>query len=303
LDRPIRSRIDARVKRRFLGFVAAVIVLGAALAAYALAEARRDPVVRRATLALVDWQENAHPVRVALLSDIHLGSRAMDAQRLTRIAEQVTALSPDLVLIAGDFVAGSGGAQGDEYAGPLLAPLSHLRAPLGVVAVLGNHDHWAATDAVRRALADAGITVLVNQALRAGPLAIGGVDDEYTGHQRPAETLAAAHRLGGATVVLSHAPNVARDLPAESLLMAGHTHCGQVVLPLWGPLVTHAFVTGQALFDPRYRCGLVRDGDRTLVVTAGLGTSDVPVRFGAPPDVWLLTLGPGAARQVSRPRP
>lgn len=286
--------------RRLLVALAAMIVLGAALTAYALAEARRDPVVRRVTLALVDWPTGARPIRVVLLSDVHLGNRAMDPGRLTRIADRVTALRPDLVLIAGDSVAATGGAQGKEYAPLLAAPLSRLHAPLGVVAVLGNHDHWAAPAAVPQALARAGIALLVNQAVRRGPLAIAGVDDQYTGHDRPADTFAAAHRLGGAAVVLSHAPDVAHRLPAGSVLFAGHTHCGQVVLPLWGPLTTHVPTTGKALYDPRYRCGLVRDGGRTLVVTAGLGTSDVPVRLGAPPDVWLVRLGPAA---VSRSRP
>jgi predicted MPP superfamily phosphohydrolase len=287
------------MRRWLLGLAAAMIVLGAALTAYTLAEARRDPVVRRATLGLAGWPAGARPVRVALLSDIHLGSRAMDARRLTRIADRITALSPDLVLIAGDVVDGHGGARGEEYAPLLAAPLTHLHAPLGVVAVLGNHDHWAATGAVQQALNRAGVTLLVNQATRAGPLAIAGIDDQFTGHDRAEGTLAAARRLGGATLALSHAPDVARHLPAGTLLVAGHTHCGQVVLPLWGPLTTHALATGEALFDPRYRCGLVHDRGRTLVVTAGLGTSDVPVRLGAPPDVWLLTLGPAA---ISPPR-
>jgi len=284
-DKPRRRRLFAWV---FSG----LLVLAAVVLAYAYAEARRDPVVRRANLALHDWPFGGRPITVALLSDIHLGNAAMDGARLARIADQVTALRPDVVLIAGDVVDGRGGEGGEQFAGGLAAPLSRLRAPLGVVAVLGNHDHWASTNVIARSFARAGITLLANQAVRRGPLAIAGVDDEYTHHDQANGTLASARRLGGATVVLSHAPDLARRLPTGVLLLAGHTHCGQVVLPAWGPATTHSWVTGEPLFDPRYRCGLIHDSGRTLVVTAGLGTSDVPLRLGAPPDIWLVRLGP-----------
>lgn len=69
-----------------------------------------------------------------------------------------------------------------------------------------------------------------------------------------------------------------------TLLLAGHTHCGQIVLPLYGPVAQVA--------APRYRCGIVHERGNMIVVTAGLGTSTVPLRFGAPPDLWVLTLGP-----------
>lgn len=248
---------------------------------FAFAESRRDPVVRRATLALADWPRGAPPLRVALVSDLHLGNASTNVARLTRIADQVSGERPDLILIAGDLVAGAREKSVPELAGPL----SHLHAPLGIVAVPGNHDWRVGIDAIRQALRRAGIPMLQNQAITRGPLALGGLDDEGTGHSRSKQVLAALDQLPGARVVMGHTPDDAPQF-ARGLVLAGHTHCGQVVLPLIGAPVM------MSRYGERYRCGLVREGARTVVIGAGTGTSDVPLRFNAPPDWWLLTLGP-----------
>ena len=127
-----------RIGRRTYTFSLAALLL------FAFVESRRDPVVRRATLALPDWPHGAPPIRVALVSDLHLGNASTDVARLTRIADQVSARRPDLILLAGDFVAGGR----RESVAQLAGPLAHLHAPLGVVAVPGNHD---TREAMRRA--------------------------------------------------------------------------------------------------------------------------------------------------------
>ena len=152
---------------------------------------------------------------------------------------------------------------------------------------MGNHDYWTNGAAVRRGLAAASVAVVANGAVRRGPLAIGGIDDPVTHHANVAGTSAAVRRLGGAPVLLAHSPDIAPALPPGlSLLLAGHTHCGQVVLPLIGAPIS------VSRYGERYRCGLVREGARTVVIGAGTGTSNLPLRFNAPPDWWLLTLGP-----------
>lgn len=259
-------------------------VLALAALGWCYAQAVSDPVVRRAVIALPDWPVGVPPVRVLLWSDLHLGNAATGQARLARIVEQANALRPDLIVIAGDFVGGEAREDAAEAA-ELLATLRDLRAPLGALAVLGNHDHWTDAAAVRRALEGAGVTVLANAAVRRGPLALGGLDDMVTGHAKFSPTFRATRRIDGARVILSHTPDVARFTPPDMpLLLAGHTHCGQIVLPLYGPLTQ--------VSAPRYRCGLVREGGRTIVVTAGTGTSVLPLRLGAPPDMGLLTLGP-----------
>lgn len=273
--------------RRPLKFLAWSVGLVAFLFAWGYLNAHADPVVRRAEVALPDWPAREPPMRVVLLSDIHLGNSAMDARRLGRIIGQVNALKPDLVLIAGDFVAGSDHAAARVSATQLMQPLRGLRARLGTVATLGNHDERDAPDEVRLALAGAGIPLLENSATTRGPLLIGGLGDYLTGHQRIGATLRAMQLLQGAGVIMGHSPTTAPHMPQRvALVLAGHTHCGQIVLPFYGPVLKVA--------PPRYMCGMVRDPGRTTIVSGGLGTSNLPLRYGAPPDLWLITLGPAA---------
>jgi len=273
------------VPKRLLILFALSVAAALALAGYSYSETRRDPAVRTASIALPDWPVGAAPVRVVLISDVHIGTAAMNAARLDRIVAQINALRPDLVVIAGDFIFGHAADSADRLGEAMVAPLSRLRAPLGVVAALGNHDHWTGEAAVRRLLARAGVAVVDNGALQRGPLALGVAGDDFSKHTDLPATLRAMAGLHGARVMLTHSPDIAPRLPGDvGLLLAGHTHCGQVVLPVYGPL------TEVSRFGPLYRCGLRNDGTRTVVVTAGLGTSGGPFRLGAPPDLWLLTL-------------
>lgn len=260
-----------------------LLALPLLLAGWCHFQARADPVVRRASVRLPGWPQGAAPVRVLLWSDLHLGNAATGRARLGRLVFLANALRPDLIVLAGDLVAGH--EREDADIAPDLAALRGLRAPLGAVAVLGNHDYWTNAARIRRVLEGAGVTVLANAAVRRGPLALGGVDDLVTRRADVRRTVEAVRRLGGAPLLASHSPDLAPRLPRDMrLLLAGHTHCGQVVLPWYGPPVDVA--------APRYRCGLVREGGRLTVVTAGTGTSVVPFRWRAPPDWWLLTLGP-----------
>ncbi|WP_404335347.1 metallophosphoesterase [Sphingomonas sp. MMS12-HWE2-04] len=271
-------------RRPILLLVAASIALAiAALALFMFHEARADPLVRRAEVAVPGLLQ---PLRIVLLSDIHIGTAAMDGERLDRIVGQINALHPDIVAIAGDFIFGHD-PKGAARRGPaMVAPLSHLRPRLGTVAVLGNHDYWTGAPAVRAQLARAHVTLLENDAAVFGPLTVGGISDKFTRHDDAAATLRAVRALGRPSVLLTHAPDIAPRLPGDVLLLAGHTHCGQAMLfgIRLSPEVSNA--------GARYRCGLVREGDRTVIVTAGLGTSGVPLRIGAPPDLWLITLVP-----------
>jgi predicted MPP superfamily phosphohydrolase len=282
-----RRRGYARPVRSFLRFLAGFAALIVVLAVWGHRNARVDPIVRRATVTLPDWPAGQAPLNVLLMSDVHFGNSTMDAPRLSRIVVQANALKPDLMLIAGDFVAGHDPDDAVKFADAFVAPLSGLHARLGVVATLGNHDQATRPGAIHAALMRARITVLMNDAASRGPLAIAGLDDGPTGNQDISLTLAALARLKGARIALTHSPVTAGPLPDDiGLLLVGHTHCGQIVLPLYGPIKPQA--------PPPYNCGLVRVGGRTTIITAGLGTSVVPFRFGAPPDMWLITLGPAA---------
>ncbi|WP_363737439.1 MULTISPECIES: metallophosphoesterase [unclassified Sphingobium] len=253
--------------------------------------ARAMPVVRHLDVALpFPTDAPRRPVTVALLTDGHLSGPDNSPARMARIVALVNGLKPDLVVLGGDYI---GDQKGGATYGPeqSIAPFADLRAPLGVVAVLGNHDarkharisrrQWAAL------FARIGIPLLENQAVRRGPLAIGGLRDIYTDRPDIPATLDAMQALGGAPLMLSHGPDVFPLLPDRPMLtLVGHTHCGQVALPFAG------IVYVPSRYGTRYACGVYREGQRIMVVSAGLGTSGLPIRLLAPPDVWLITIHP-----------
>lgn len=285
-------------KRRFIvraikhTVTIAFVVLGC-LVFVGINNARSTPVMREISVSLPSMPRATTNTRIALLSDVHLGNIGMTQARLSTIVDQITAARPDLVLIAGDFVSGHDSADVTRDAAGLTQPLAKLRAPLGVVAVLGNHDHWSSEKIVTAELERAGITVIENQALRRGRLSIVGIGDRFSGRDAIGPAVAAARNVGSVPVVITHSPDIAPQLPDASALFSPATHCGQVVLPWVGPLVMHSpKANGRRLYDPRYRCGVVRDALRTTIVTAGVGSGTIPIRLGALPDWWLITVVP-----------
>ena len=247
----------------------------------------RDPVIRHLTLDLPGPAE-APPVRIVLLSDIHVSGPDMPPERLARIVAQVNALEPDIVMIAGDVVSDKRSATHIYTTAESIAPLARLEARLGKIAVPGNHDHWRDVVEVRRELEAVGFTVLQNEAIRVGPLAVGGLDDDFTRHADLPKVLAALEGLKGPQVILSHSPDPFADLPpGQRLVLAGHTHCGQINWPWGGSPAT------MSRYGERYACGVVEENGNVLVVTAGLGTSVLPFRFLAWPDTWQVDLEDG----------
>ena len=280
--------------RKIIWAFSALILFGGAFSLWLIHNASALPIVRRAEVALpfpADAPRRA--VTVALLTDTHLSGPDNSPERLAQIVAQINALKPDLILLGGDYIGDDkGGATYDARAS--IAPFAGLRAPLGVVAVLGNHDSRSKKN--RRALSEAdwqagfarmGITLLQDRAVRRGPLAIGGLKDIYTRKPDIPGTLAAMDRVGGAPVILSHGPDVFPKLPDErSLTLVGHTHCGQIAFPLVG--ITYV----PSKYGTRYACGLYRDGARMMIVSGGVGTSSAPFRMLAPPDLWIITIRP-----------
>lgn len=255
-----------------------------------LSNALSVPIERRATIDLHDLRAGTRPIRIALLSDIHVGNLGMRPERLSDIVRRVNEASPDIVVLAGDFIVGESKEGAAERALDL-APLAALRAPDGVFAVLGNHDHWTDPVAIRKSLARAGIQVLENTAIRRGPIAVVGIGDRFSGHDDIARSAAQAAAVGGVPVAFTHSPDIFPQLPRQfSVLLAGHTHCGQIVAPLFGPIVRYSH--WRPLYDQEYRCGRIDKDGRSLFVTAGVGSGAVPLRFNAMPDWWLIELRP-----------
>lgn len=226
---------------------------------------------------------------VALLSDIHAGCHFVDRARLRQVVATINGWQPDLVALLGDYVTES--AVGTPIPIEVTAGLlGELRARSGVFAVLGNHDWWQGGASVQQALTGAGVQVLEGEAsaveVRGQRMWVLGVPDATTRSDRVEATWQRAPQ-DAPVLALTHSPDVFPGGPARvRLTLAGHTHGGQVRLPLLGaPMVPSRY--GQ-----RYLHGAVEEGGRHLYVTSGLGMSVLPVRWGVPPEVVLLRVNP-----------
>lgn len=303
-------------RRHVLKTVAGLFLAALGSGSYAFAW---EPVRHRVTHYRVsphDWPAR-RGLRIALLTDLHCGPPHMPLARLEGIVAETNALKPDLVLLLGDFVASRLPLPDDPRPDEWAAVLAKLTARDGVHAVLGNHDWWEDEEAqanrrgppaASRALKAAGIPVLENRAVRlstaAGPLWLAGLGDQMAflppagltrGRRRavgiddlPA-TLAQIPDDGVPAILMAHEPDVfARRSQRFALTVCGHTHGGQVRLFGWSPVVP-------SRYGNRYAYGHVREHGRDLVVSAGLGTSRFPLRFGMPPEIVLVELGPGGA--------
>jgi hypothetical protein len=265
-----------------------MVSIGAPLALWGFWWEPDQLAVRRVTLALPGWPVGHEPLTVAVMSDLHAGSPYIDAAKIVRVVESVNAAGPDLVLLLGDYVIQvvlGGTRMEPAEIGKLLAG---LEAPLGVYAVLGNHDWWDGVEAIRGALTEAGAAVIDNQAHRIdrpeGDFWLLGIGDVREGRPKIDETLAAIQD-SLPVIAFTHNPDLFPAIPVRvTLTLAGHTHGGQVVIPLVGrPVVPSEF-------GERFAYGHIVEDNRHLYVTGGLGTSILPVRFRVPPEVVLLTI-------------
>jgi len=264
--------------------VAAVLLLGLVLAGWTFYFEPRSLRVSSYALSPPDWPERLHGLTIALLSDLHVGSPYYGVDKLEEVVRLVNEARPDLVLLAGDYVIQ--GVRGGRFVSPeTLAPvLGRLRAPEGVFAVLGNHDHWLDAERVRLALEGAGISVLDDESVRLDRFWVVGIGDLWEGQPDVSRALDTVDD-DAPVIAFTHNPDVFPDIPARvTLTLAGHTHGGQVRLPLLGtPIVP-------SLYGERFVKGHVVEDGRHLFVTSGLGSSIVPARFRVPPEVALLRL-------------
>lgn len=227
-------------------------------------------------------------LRIAVIGDLHAGAPYIDTAKIDLAVAMTNDAKPDLVLLTGDYVIT--GVLGGRHMPikTIVAHLKGLRAPLGVYAVQGNHDRGENPDLIALALNRAGIPDLENAhrmlpAPRDGVTLV-GIGDRASHGAEPGRALAGVR---GAALCFTHSPDIFPRVPDScALTIAGHTHGGQVWLPLLGrPAMFEASRYGQ-----KYAAGIIRDGGKTLFVTTGIGTSWLPLRFMVPPEISLLTL-------------
>lgn len=248
-----------------------------------------DPLVRQLEITqrrlwVSGLPERFRKFRVVQLSDIHHGL-FLPLESLQRVVDAINALQPDLIAITGDYVTYS-----RAYIEPVAYALGQLEARHGVYAVLGNHDYRVDADAVASALMRRGIDVLRNRSVRLGsasePLYVAGVDDWNYGADL--EAALADVPEGAPTMLLAHNPRIIHQAAERSvnLVLAGHTHGGQVNLPVVGNIYA------RSRNQMRFREGWDRLGRTQIYVSRGIGTVVLPWRYHCPPEISCLELNP-----------
>lgn len=266
------------------GRIAAALVL-AALAVWGFVIEPRWVAARVEPLSSPEWQAPAG-LKVVVAGDWHLSTRSAwritSVERAARIVDEINAAQPDVVLLPGDFLAGSGDDEALSIE-EMAAVLGRLKAPQGVYAVLGNHDWWHDGQRTAKAMSAQGIRVLENASVRlpGHDIWVVGIGDHSTGHSDPMRALAGVPP-GAATLVMMHDPFSFATMPrTRGLVVASHTHGGQVSVPGYGALI----VPGAAPREWAY--GWIAHKNKRMYVTSGLGVSILPVRFNMRPE-WAM---------------
>lgn len=238
--------------------------------------------------ALPNWPRECDGLRVDLVSDLHVGSPRNGLPQFDRLVARLADSDAQAVLMAGDYVILSVFLGTYIPAETVAEHLKPLTARKPVYAVLGNHDWWKDGQRVRRALESAGVVVLEDQArevqLGRCRLWMVGVGDLLEAPHDVRRAFSAIHDQAPA-LAITHNPLVFRCMPARaSLVLAGHTHGGQIAFPLLG---RPGLWKGA---DGAYPVGRFEEDGRQLFVTQGIGTSILPIRFGVPPEISRLHL-------------
>jgi len=287
-----KLKLDWSIKpweRWTLSAFGVLVALGFVIGLMTWNEAHMDPRATRYNVE-VDGLPSGEEVTIAFMSDTHVNetplSSPVDTERLGEIAELVNDLEPDIVILGGDYIATTGAA-GDVPLGRAVAPFSHLQAPLGVYAVVGNHDCQEpenTSKSMKEDLLAAKARPLVNEVVEAGPIILAGLDELWCGNS----DIGTAERAlsiseGRPVVVISHNPDVFPQMPrAIALTLAGHTHAGQIAPPFIDPPAS------VSRFGNRYRYGLIEEQGKRMIVSSGVG--GMPFRWNAEPEIVLVTL-------------
>jgi hypothetical protein len=218
--------------------------------------------------------------KIVFISDIHCGNN-FDPARLGKIAGQINSLKPDIALFGGDYVDRDG-----KYTDACFEEMAKIEAPLGKFGILGNHDAEVGTENITKAMISAGITPLANGnrkiVIGSSVITIAGTDETWYGNPDGAKAMENASPFA---IYLSHDPwYLEQYRPAARILLAGHTHGGQVTLfgiPFAG------LVHGR---NYKYEKGIFQEPGRTIIVTNGIGATVLPIRFFARPQINLIIL-------------
>lgn len=272
---------------------------------------RSRPELREFTVEMARWR--GPDLTIAVLADLHVVAPWTTLADVARVVARVKTLAPDMIVLGGDYLAGHAIPGRRADAGQIAAALSPLHAPLGVFAIMGNHDWFDcalaqssdfARSSVVEAFAPTPIRLMRNEALKLTPngydLWVVAFDsqrpvrlDWRRGLHRPEQAFAGVPDEA-ATILLAHEPDYfAHSDTRADLQISGHTHGGQLNLFGWRPLVPPPN-------RGNYTYGHYRDGQRSLVVSGGIGFSGVPIRIGQAPEITVIRLTAGAEKGVTQ---
>ena len=279
--------------KRFLKWfgvaVCALILTIALVAGYAYFIEPAELKINTATLDVSHWSKDLNGFKIAAISDIHGGSNDATEKRLRYLTEQINLQNPDIIVLLGDFVSQIGGKSG-ELKMPIETVAENIKgmqARYGVYAVIGNHDWWYDEQKVRRALETANIKILDNETFSFPvgnqTVTVLGIEDYWKHRAVPIQNAMSKINPPENVIAITHNPDSFDQTPASiALVLAGHTHGGQVLIPFYGAPV--------AVSQRKYYTHHYVENGRNLFVTSGFGTTGPPVRFGVPPEIAIITL-------------
>jgi uncharacterized protein len=283
-------------RRRVLAATAALLGFSAG-GVYAAGLEAQSLAVTRYALTPPRWPAG-RKCSITVIADLHAGGPDMTLTRIRQVVDAANRLKSDVVVLLGDYVAAYRFAKDRIPCKVWAAELARIVAPLGTWAILGNHDWWDDNAEIRDALAAVRIPVLENHAVMLGGEGerfwLAGIGDQFAyrlgrGRYRGVDDLPrtlAQVVTDDPVLLLAHEPDIFTSVPARvALTLAGHTHGGQIRLPLIWP----AFVPSK--YGARFAYGHVVEDDRHLIVSGGLGTSLIPARLGVPPEIVHVELG------------
>ena len=280
-----------------IGLTGVAGLIGSGTGAYAAMEAANNLVITGYRVSPPGWPAGRR-LTITAIADLHAGGPNMGLARVRQVVDAGNALGSDLVVILGDYFATHKFVTEHVPNEAWADELGRLRAPLGVYSILGNHDWWYGVDGVRKALNRVHLPLMENDAVLIGEPGrrfwLAGLGDQIAhilGHSRFRGEDDLPGTLSQVTtddpvILLVHEPDIFVKVPDRvALTIAGHTHGGQIRLPfvppLWAP----------SAYGARFAYGHIVEHNRHMIVSGGLGCSQVPLRLGVPPEILHITVG------------
>lgn len=240
-------------------------------------------VVKKQTIDLPNWHEEHRNLKMAVLSDFHVGFGITDQKRLQEIVQKTNQQKPDFIFLLGDYINHKNHA---EVSFDIFDEFKNFRTQYGIYAVMGNHESWKIKPNLRKKFEQLNIHILENKAEKVTisnkSFYIAGIQDYRTGHP---DLEAVINDDGNPLILLSHNPDIFEETtPQVSLTLSGHTHGGQIYIPFLTKYLNPSKCKSNFLR------GYLQRNDNHLYITSGLGTTIIPARFLVSPEIIVLKL-------------